>query len=197
MKNMVKFGLLSAATLALYGCGGGLPPTTGGGNTGGGNTGGGNTGGGNPDTATYVCGDAKITKAQILDAINKARSQARSCGINQYNAAPNINWDNRLFFAADKHSLDMATHNFFSHTGSDGSSSSQRATAQGYSWNFIAENVAAGQTSLDQVVSGWLQSPGHCKNIMDARAQDIGLSCRYDENTQYKTYWTLVLGRRF
>lgn len=185
MKAATKLGLLSTVFLTLYGCSAELPPTDDNGN---------GNGNGSPSTATYVCGNARITKQDILTAINNARAQARSCGTTQYSAVPNVAWDDRLFLAADKHSKDMADNNFISHTGSDGSNFGQRIRAQGYSWRYAAENVAAGQPDLNSVVNGWLNSPGHCQNIMAAQAQDIGLSCRYDENTDYKMYWTLELG---
>lgn len=185
MNTLKQLGILSTVAITLMGCGAELPPTNGGD---------GDNTGVDPDTATYVCGNAKITKADILTAINNARAQARSCGVQQFVAAPSVNWDNRLFLAADKHSKDMATHNFISHTGSDGSNFGQRIRQQGYSFRFAAENVAAGQPNLNYVVTGWLNSPGHCKNIMAQQAKDIGLSCRYDKNTTYKTYWTLELG---
>merc|ERR1719476_279344 len=53
-----------------------------------------------------------------------------------------------------------------SHTGGDGSSPGIRVTEQGYTWGTVAENVAAGQTSVPQVMTAWMNSPGHRSNIL-------------------------------
>lgn len=62
--------------------------------------------------------------------------------------------DSRLQTAADLHSEDMALNDFFSHTGSDGSTPSTRVSAQAYDWNGVAENIAAGYTSAHSVMYG-------------------------------------------
>lgn len=89
----------------------------------------------------------------------------------------------------------MATRNFFSHVGSDGSDVGSRASAAGYGWTSVAENIAGGPASVAQVMSGWLSSPGHCTNIMGARFQDVGMACVTLAGTSYTRYWTLVLAR--
>lgn len=89
----------------------------------------------------------------------------------------------------------MAYNNFFSHTGSDGSTFAQRITAAGYSYRAAAENIAAGQRSVADVVQGWIQSPGHCANIMNANLSELAVACVSSSGSQYGTYWTMELGR--
>ena len=89
----------------------------------------------------------------------------------------------------------MAAANFFSHTGSDGSNAGQRATAAGYLWQSWGENIAAGQPSVDEVMAGWMASPGHCANIMQERLRDIGVACvSGGAGNTYRSYWTMTLG---
>ena len=100
----------------------------------------------------------------LLTAINAARAQARVCvnGQSPMPAVAPLAWNAQLAAAADRHSTDMAVHNFMDHTGSDGSSAGQRITQAGYVWRAWGENIAAGYPTVAAVVQGWLGSPGHC-----------------------------------
>jgi uncharacterized protein YkwD len=132
-------------------------------------------------------------KQTALSLINAARATRRTCGATAYPAAPPVAWNTLLEQAAQRHSNDMAARNFFSHTGSDGSSPSQRVTAAGYVWGAMGENIAAGYSSVQSVVDGWLKSPGHCANIMNSRHKDIGLARAVNTSSRYGIYWTLDL----
>ena len=89
----------------------------------------------------------------------------------------------------------MVANNFFSHTGSNGSTLGDRATAAGYAWSSLGENIAAGQASVAEVVDGWMKSDGHCANLMNAGFRDIGVACvAGNANTTYRTYWTQDFG---
>jgi len=132
----------------------------------------------------------------VLQQVNAARAQARDCGGMRMAAAPPLAWNDALFEAAVDHSRDMANHDYFDHTGRDGNRVMQRATARGYEWRAIGENIAGGDGSVDRVMNGWLRSPGHCRNIMNAEYADIAVACVEREGTRWGTYWTMVLGRR-
>ena len=86
----------------------------------------------------------------------------------------------------------MATNNFFSHTGSDGLSVSNRVDATGYEWSTVGENIAAGQSTVTQVVQGWLNSEGHCRNIMNANFTELGAERVDSTSADFSTYWTQV-----
>ena len=105
-------------------------------------------------------------------------------------------WNDALTQAAEVHSQDMKVNNFFSHTGSGGSTLTQRINATGYAWSAIAENIAAGQTTMNQAIDSWLASDGHCANIMNPNLVDMGLVCVAGTSSNiYTTYWTMDLGR--
>lgn len=151
---------------------------------------------GSNQSISNSCFDLETSKQEMLQLINQARSQARTCGVyGDFPAAGNVNWNDKLFKAANGHSQDMAKVNFFSHTGSDGLAFSDRITAAGYSYSSAAENIAAGQSSTQAVVNAWLTSEGHCKNIMTSGYTEIGSACVSSESATYKTYWTLLLAR--
>jgi uncharacterized protein YkwD len=117
------------------------------------------------------------------------------CGTTFYKAVGTVAWNGKLADAAAGHAQDMATNNYFSHTGQDGRSFSQRITAAGYSWTAAGENIAAGQTTPEQVVNAWLQSPGHCENIMNGSYTEAGVACAKNDAAAYKTYWVMELGK--
>jgi uncharacterized protein YkwD len=140
-----------------------------------------------------VCGTT-VPLAEVLARINAARTTTQSCGGMSYAAVPALAWNAKLAVAADAHSLDMASHNFFSHTGSNGSTEADRVAAAGYGYWMLGENIAAGQGSVGEVMDAWLASPAHCVNLMNSGFKDVGLACRAAAGSQYGRYWTLVLG---
>jgi uncharacterized protein YkwD len=150
-----------------------------------------------PATAgTRATCDIADFRALALARINSHRVAGASCGTaGSFGPAPALAWNDALTQASLVHSDDMVANNFFSHTGSDGRSAGQRATAAGYVWSTWGENIAAGQVGVDSVVSAWMASPGHCANLMNPRFRDVGLACvRGTASNDYRTYWTQTLG---
>ncbi|MEV7390045.1 MULTISPECIES: CAP domain-containing protein [unclassified Streptomyces] len=86
---------------------------------------------------------------------------------------------------AQAHSEDMALHQNMSHSGSDGSSPGDRITAAGYTWSAYGENVAYGYATPEQVMAGWMASPGHKANILNCSFKEIGVGL-----AQPGSYWT-------
>jgi uncharacterized protein YkwD len=68
-----------------------------------------------------------------------------------------------------------------------------RVDAAGYKWSALAENIAAGQTSVSSVLTSWMTSPGHCANIMGPAYREVALSCARSESGV--RYWTMNFGR--
>ncbi|MEZ4416465.1 MAG: CAP domain-containing protein [Gemmatimonadota bacterium] len=122
---------------------------------------------------------------QVLDLVNQHRSDA---------GLPELIVDARIVDAARRHSRDMAEHDTFSHTGTDGSTPSVRVRESGYDWNYVAENIAAGQTSPAGVVAAWMDSPPHRANILSTRAAHAGIGYVQASSTTYGHYWTLDFG---
>lgn len=151
----------------------------------------------NVDAATNAGDSCELNaiEAEMLSQINTARAASRLCGTDSYPAANKLQWSCSLQQAAFSHSSDMETNNFFSHTGSDGLQVSDRVKATDYRWMAVGENIAAGQTSVSQVMQGWLNSPGHCSNIMSANYAEVGTSLVSSANADYPTYWTQVFAK--
>lgn len=123
---------------------------------------------------------------QVLQATNTLRGQA-GCGA--LHLAP------ALAQAAQSHSVDMAQHNYISHTGLDGSTPEQRAKATGYAGLAGWENVAAGYETPAAVVAGWASSPGHRANMLDCQLTEIGIGMAENHASDYGFYWTQTFGR--
>ena len=100
----------------------------------------------------------------------------------------------KLVQAAAKQAEDLAKSDRLSHYGSDGSDAWDRVQRTGYPARRAAENVGRGQRSLDEVFRGWQQSRDHNANLLLADADEMGIAMAYNPNTQFKTYWALVLG---
>jgi uncharacterized protein YkwD len=81
------------------------------------------------------------------------------------------------------------------HTGRDGSTPQQRIGATGYSWVEAGENLASGVMSADAVVAGWLQSPGHCANLMEPAYTEMGVAYAVNPRDAAGIYWALEFGR--
>ena len=96
--------------------------------------------------------------------------------------------------AAKAHSQDLAKWDRISHYGSDGSNPWDRVKRAGYNAKVAAENVGTGQASLEEVIKGWKASPGHNKNLLLADAAEMGIALVQDQRTEFKTFWTLVVG---
>ncbi|MBY0559543.1 MAG: CAP domain-containing protein [Hyphomicrobium sp.] len=96
--------------------------------------------------------------------------------------------------AAKSHSRDLAKWDRISHYGSDGSNPWDRVKRAGYRARLTAENVGTGQVNFNEVLKGWEESPGHNKNLLTPDAQHMGIALVQDPKTEFKSFWTLVIG---
>jgi uncharacterized protein YkwD len=96
----------------------------------------------------------------------------------------------QLTAAARQHSRDMACNNFFSHTGSDGSSPFQRISWAGFSYSAAAENIYGGSSTPQQVFISWMNSPGHRSNMLNPVYTHIGVGYMYTATSTYGGYYT-------
>lgn len=144
-------------------------------------------------TFTPSCGGAH--PQEVLQRVNQARAQRQQCGRKPMAAAPALRWDAALFNAATGHSADMARRNYFDHRSPEGLQVRQRVSGSSYKFRVIGENLAGGDTSVEEVVQGWLDSPDHCENMMNPEYVDVAVACVAQPGSTYGTYWTMLLGR--
>lgn len=117
--------------------------------------------------------------------------------VNQYRRDKGLkplNLNAELTAAAKSHSRDLAKWDRISHYGSDGSNPWDRVKRTGYKARLAAENVGTGQVDFQEVMRGWKESPGHNKNLLLSDATHMGIALVQDPKTEFKSFWTLVIG---
>ena len=140
--------------------------------------------------------DYAAREAKLLDEINAARAQGASCGSRgSFAPASPVKMSAALQTAARCHSVDMVeTIKRLDHTGSDGSSFSQRAKREGYTGTPAGENIAAGNGTAEGTINQWMNSDGHCANIMKADITHVGTGY-FKGDVRFTHFWTLVTGK--
>ncbi|HKU16865.1 MAG TPA: CAP domain-containing protein [Steroidobacteraceae bacterium] len=141
-----------------------------------------------------VAQDMPRVARRVLDLVNEARARPRKCGSKSFKQVPPLTLSPLLSRAALAHARDMSEHDLFEHRGSDGSLPADRATRAGYKWRAVGENIAVRAADADSVVSDWLESPGHCANIMSPQFREMGLGYFTDSTHKGDIYWAQTFG---
>lgn len=126
------------------------------------------------------CPDAE--SSQGCDVITLVNDQRAAAGVHA------LRFDPSLARAAQAHAEDMLARNYFDHVSPDGRRFSDRAAAAGYQGFATGENIAQGQRSAAEVMNGWMNSPGHRRNILSSDSNEIGIGVA--ERT-----WVQVFGK--
>jgi len=127
----------------------------------------------------------------VLDEINNYRKNGAPCSSGGLSP---LSWNAQLSIASVNHSIDMAANNYFSHTGLNGSSPWDRIADAGYTGNPLGENIAAG-SSVKTVVNSWINSSGHCSNIMNTSGTLLGYGWASKSGSDWGIYHTMVIGK--
>jgi uncharacterized protein YkwD len=136
-----------------------------------------------PPAPPPVDSGVEAFEQQVVTLVNAERASA-GCSA--------LTVDDRLATAARAHSADMAARDYFDHTTPEGVTFDQRIDDAGYSWSYAAENIAAGQSDPEAVMSSWMNSEGHRRNILDCQLHQIGVGLAY--NGDDRPFWTQDFG---
>ena len=123
--------------------------------------------------------DFSSYQQQVLDLVNAERTKR---GI----AA--LTLDSSLSSVATKKSQDMVNKNYFDHTSPTYGSPFDMMKQVGISYRTAGENIAKGQKTPQEVVTAWMNSEGHRKNILNPDFTNLGVGIAKDSNGT--TYWT-------
>jgi uncharacterized protein YkwD len=134
-----------------------------------------------------------VLAPRALELINEVRSRGARCGDRSFAPVRPVTFSATLTEVASAHALDMAEHNYFEHVDLAGRSPADRVRSVGYQEKLVGENIAYGPVTVDEVVQGWLDSPGHCENIMDPRFVQMGIAVAAGRSTRRGLYWVQVL----
>lgn len=132
-----------------------------------------------PSTSTDNTNDSGLSNyaSEVLRLVNIERSKA---GLSA------LTTNSTLTAAADKRAQE--TKQSFSHTRPNGSSFSTVLKEFNISYRTAGENIAYGQRTPQEVVTGWMNSPGHRANILNANFGKIGIGVYQASNGTI--YWT-------
>ncbi|MGB6306945.1 MAG: CAP domain-containing protein [Steroidobacteraceae bacterium] len=136
---------------------------------------------------------APMLASRTLELVNQVRARGARCGERAFAPAPPVRLSGTLDSVALGHAVDMAEHNYFEHEDLAGHSPADRVRAVGYQEKLVGENIAYGPKSADEVVQGWLDSPGHCENIMDPRFAEMGIAYAPGQASKRGLYWVQLL----
>ena len=146
--------------------------------------------------AAYVVptrSQAPVLATRALQLVNEVRARGTRCGERSFGPAPTLRLSGALADVAFGHANDMAAHNYFEHEDLAGHSPAERVRAVGYREKLVGENIAYGPKSAEEVVQGWLDSPGHCENIMDPRFAEMGIAYAQGPASKHGLYWVQLL----
>ena len=125
----------------------------------------------------------------LLELVNQYRTQGCTCGTQTMPPVDPVVWDEVLEEIVHEHSKDMSANGRMTHTGSDGSAPGHRLNRAGYTWRSYGENVAAGHRNEEAVMTAWINSSGHCRNIMSANKTHMATA-------REGGYWTQMFTKK-
>jgi uncharacterized protein YkwD len=140
--------------------------------------------GDDPDPLASWPAESAAIEAEVLSIINAHRDEGATCGSEVRDPTHALVMNDQLQQAARLHSYDMVERSFFSHLNPDGDDPGDRIERTGYDGSAWGENIATGSTAA-QVMAAWMDSEGHCNNIMSSAFDEIGVG--YVDQR-----WTLV-----
>lgn len=143
--------------------------------------------------ALPAAAQAPLLARRALELVNDVRARGIRCGERSFAPAPPVRLSETLADVAFGHAADMARHDYFEHQDLAGHSPADRVRAVGYREKLVGENIAYGPKSAEEVVQGWLQSPGHCENIMDPRFAEMGIAYAAGHASKRGLYWVQLL----
>jgi len=132
-----------------------------------------------PATSTSTTGTYSAFQKKVVELVNVERSK---------NGLKPLTMNTELSKVATLKSQDMAKLNYFDHTSPTYGSPFDMMKKYGISYRTAGENIAMGQTTPEQVMQGWMNSPGHRANILKSSFTQIGVGVA--KNSSGRLYWT-------
>ncbi len=108
----------------------------------------------------------KSDLSQVLAKSNLARQQV---GLSA------LQIDEKLSRVALVFAADMKAKSYFGHTAPDGTTEKDRLASLHINYRHAGENIAQGQQSAEEVLTDWMNSAGHRKNILTPEFTKIGI----------------------
>jgi uncharacterized protein YkwD len=132
---------------------------------------------------------------QVLALVNDVRAQGTACGGVSAPPTHPLAMHGALRCAARVHARDMAARGYFDHVNPEGEDPFVRMERAGYVYVAAGENIAGGQPDAASVMQGWIDSPGHCQNIMSPDFLDLGVGYFAQDGSPFVHYWVQTFGQ--
>jgi uncharacterized protein YkwD len=148
---------------------------------------------GQAEVGTYepCIDDVQMHKA--VEQLNALRRQAAPCAPTSA-AMQSLAWESKLAVSAQEQAMDLAARDRLSHVDSRNRGLGVRLRSVGYAAAGAGENLAAGQSDIDDALQAWLASPSHCANLMQPEYRDVGLACVQRRGSRYERFWVAHFG---
>ena len=136
-----------------------------------------------------------LAAALAIGASAAAHAEDMAQMISQYrreHGLPPVKTDPELTAIAQRQAKAMAASGIMDHSVA-GSFSSRIAGAH---IGTAGENIAAGDKSWAETLRSWQNSPGHNANLLQSRADSVGVAMARNDTTRYKTFWAMVIAEK-
>ena len=108
---------------------------------------------------------------------------------------PGVVENSALDRAAQSHADDMIRKSYFGHESPDGGTLLNRAARAGYAATALGENLAQGQSSVDDAMIWWMASEGHRQQIVNGAFTEIGVGLAYAQTEgKFHVVWVQAFG---
>lgn len=134
-----------------------------------------------PSSSLY---SSAITSQNIIDLTNQTRQNLNLGELNE-NA--------QLAQAATAKAQDMLTNQYFAHVSPEGRTPWSWMVDVGYKYRYAGENLAVHFTTAESVNDGWLASPSHRANIVNANYTEIGIGVAMGEYEGFPTTFVVQM----
>jgi len=131
----------------------------------------------------------------MLALVNELRAEGVVCGTMQMPPVGPLTLNSLLNESSLLHAEDMAEQGYFEHESLDGRTPWDRMNDVGYHGSAYGENIAAGRAGAGATFDQWVNSPGHCTNMMDPDFTELGVGYFALNGSEYTHYWVQNFGR--
>ena len=128
-------------------------------------------------------------KDMMLYQVNKLRAHGCFCDGEYMPPAGEVVWNDILYESALSHAKEMKRKNFFSHFSASGLDIGDRLDQFGYPWQVAGENLGEGQKTFREVMRDWIDSPSHCRMLLNPKIEEMGVA-------RHSKFWVQHFGKK-
>lgn len=125
----------------------------------------------------------------MISMVNEIRNEGCYCNNTWMPPVESVRWNDKLYRSAFSHARDMDRYDFFDHVNRKGQDIGARIDKFGYKWKVVGENIGMGQRTFSEVLEDWMESPTHCKMLMNPKVNEMGIAKK-------GKYWVQHFGKQ-